>query len=87
MFVLERLKKNLVLLLMKLDQPRHVKIGVPLYTYPFIICLQLADNARETDREDLMSELEVMKKLKPHPHVIKLMGCVTESGNNIYIIM
>lgn len=34
-----------------------------------------------------MSELEVMKKLKPHPHVIKLMGCVTESGNNIYIIM
>ncbi|CAH3168594.1 unnamed protein product, partial [Porites evermanni] len=47
----------------------------------------LKDNARETDKEDLMSELEVMKKLQPHPHVIKLMGCVTESGNNIYIIM
>lgn len=62
-------------------------MGVALYGYPYIICLQLADNARETDREDLMSELEVMKKLKPHPYVIKLMGCVTESGNNIYIIM
>ena len=87
MFVLEWLKKTLVLLLMTLDQPCLVKMGVALYGYPFIIWLQLADNARETDREDLMSELEVMKKLKPHPHVIKLMGCVTESGNNIYIIM
>lgn len=87
MFVLEWLKKTLVLLLMKLDQPCLVKMGVALYGYPFIIWFQLADNARETDREDLMSELEMMKKLKPHPHVIKLMGCVTESGNNIYIIM
>lgn len=87
MFVLERLKKTLVLLLMTLDQPCLVKMGVALYSYPFTVCLQLADNARETDREDLMSELEMMKKLKPHPHVIKLMGCVTESGNSIDIIM
>ncbi|CAH3184285.1 unnamed protein product [Porites lobata] len=46
----------------------------------------LKDNACETDREDLMSELEVMKKLKPHPHVIKLMGCVTESDPILVII-
>jgi len=38
------------------------------------------ENAPESDRMDLLSELEVMKKLKPHPHVIKLIGCVTESG-------
>ena len=27
-----------------------------------------------------------MKKLKPHPHVIRLLGCVTESGaeDNIF---
>ena len=37
-------------------------------------------NAPDSDRKDLLSELEVMKKLKPHPHVIKLMGCVTDSG-------
>ena len=72
---------------MTLDEPCLVKMGVPLYGSPFIICLLLAGNACATDREDLMSELEVMKKLKPHPHVIKLMGCVTESGNNICIIM
>ena len=38
-------------------------------------------NAPESDRKDLLSELELMTKLKPHPHVIKLIGCVTESGN------
>ena len=37
-------------------------------------------NAPDSDRKDLLSELEVMKKLKRHPHVIKLMGCVTDSG-------
>ena len=40
----------------------------------------MSDNAPESDRTDLLSELEVMKKLMPHPHVIKMMGCVTESG-------
>ena len=37
-------------------------------------------NARESDKRDLKSELELMKTLKPYPHVIKLLGCVTESG-------
>ena len=27
-----------------------------------------------------MKELETMKQLKPHPYVINLLGCVTESG-------
>ena len=27
-----------------------------------------------------MKELETIKQLKPHPHVIKLLGCVTDSG-------
>ena len=38
------------------------------------------ENASESDRKDLLSELELMKNLRPHPHVIKLMGCVTKSG-------
>ena len=44
------------------------------------INLFILDNATERERKDLLSELEVMKKLKPHRHVIKLLGCVTESG-------
>ncbi|XP_068733694.1 tyrosine kinase receptor Cad96Ca-like [Montipora capricornis] len=39
----------------------------------------LKANAPPSDRKDLLSELELMKKVKPHPHVIKLIGCVTES--------
>ena len=42
----------------------------------------LVAKARVTDKKELLSVLEVMRTLKPHPHVIKLMGCVTESGNN-----
>ena len=37
-------------------------------------------NAVESDRRDLMKELDTMKQLKPHPYVIKLLGCVTKSG-------
>ena len=39
-----------------------------------------AANVPASDRKDLLSELELMKNLKPHPHVIKLMGCVTENS-------
>ena len=37
-------------------------------------------NATKSDKRDLMKELDTMKQLKPHPYVIKLLGCVTESG-------
>ena len=37
-------------------------------------------NASESDKRDLIKELDTMKQLKPHPYVIKLLGCVTESG-------
>lgn len=30
----------------------------------------------------MLSELEVMKTLKPHPHVVKLIGYCGEKGNN-----
>ena len=37
-------------------------------------------SAPESDTRDLLSELEVMKTLKPHRHVIRLLGSVTETG-------
>ncbi|CAH3161302.1 unnamed protein product, partial [Pocillopora meandrina] len=46
----------------------------------------LKGNATDTERKDLLSELEVMKKLKPHPHVIRLLGCVTESDPLLVLI-
>ncbi|XP_068733596.1 angiopoietin-1 receptor-like isoform X2 [Montipora capricornis] len=46
----------------------------------------LKANAPPSDRKDLLSELELMKKLKPHPHVIKLIGCVTESDPPMVLI-
>ncbi|PFX21978.1 Fibroblast growth factor receptor [Stylophora pistillata] len=46
----------------------------------------LKENAPDNDKKDLLSELDLMKKLKPHPHVIQLMGCVTKTGKKIMII-
>jgi len=46
----------------------------------------LKENAPDSDRKDLLSELELMKQLKNHPHVIKLMGCVTESDPILVLI-
>ncbi|XP_067032626.1 fibroblast growth factor receptor 3-like isoform X6 [Acropora muricata] len=43
-------------------------------------------NAAESNKRDLKSELELMKTLKPHPHVIKLLGCVTESEPLLVLI-
>ena len=52
-----------------------------LHTCGCVTCRFLSlENAPATDRKDLLSELELMKSLKPHPHVIKLLGCVTETG-------
>ena len=52
--------------------------------YFSLLSLYIA-NAPDSDRKDLLSELELMKKLKPHPHVIKLVACVTETGKRINI--
>lgn len=43
----------------------------------------LKNNAGERERLDLAQELQVMKSLEPHPHVVKLLGCCTEKGTHV----
>ncbi|CAH3157092.1 unnamed protein product, partial [Porites evermanni] len=43
-------------------------------------------NSPDSDKEDLLSELNLMKQMKPHPHVIKLLGCVTETEPLLVLI-
>ncbi|KAJ7379739.1 hypothetical protein OS493_014146 [Desmophyllum pertusum] len=38
----------------------------------------LKDNAAQKDLQDMLTELDVMKSLQPHPHVVKLIGCCVE---------
>ncbi|XP_022803628.1 fibroblast growth factor receptor 4-like isoform X2 [Stylophora pistillata] len=38
----------------------------------------LKENAPASDRKDLLSELDLMQQLKPHPYVIKLLGFVAD---------
>ncbi|XP_068733261.1 tyrosine kinase receptor Cad96Ca-like [Montipora capricornis] len=46
----------------------------------------LKANAPESDKRNLKSELDLMKTLKPHPHVIRLLGCVTETDPLLVLI-
>lgn len=38
------------------------------------------DGANESQRKDLQSELNVMKELALHKHVVELLACITKSG-------
>ncbi|XP_068734088.1 tyrosine kinase receptor Cad96Ca-like [Montipora capricornis] len=58
--------------------------GIPQKTLVAVKMLKVA--APDSDKKDLLSELEVMKTLKPHPHVIKLIGCVTQSEPVLVLI-
>ena len=31
----------------------------------------------------MLTELEVMKSMQPHPHVVRLIGCCTEKGTGL----
>jgi len=42
------------------------------------IVISFAENASNSDLRDLLSELDLLKKLKPHPNVIQLKGCLTK---------
>ena len=52
---------------------------IPINQNSLLVFNALA-NVAESEKRDLIKELETMKQLKPHPYVIKLLGCVTESG-------
>ncbi|KAJ1525989.1 hypothetical protein ONE63_009169 [Megalurothrips usitatus] len=46
----------------------------------------LKENAGEKERTDLLQELAVMKTLEPHPNVVRLLACCTDS-DPLFVIM
>lgn len=38
----------------------------------------LKENTTEKEKKDLMDELKLMKRLDPHPNVVRLLGCVSD---------
>lgn len=46
----------------------------------------LKENAKENEKTDLLSELQVMKSLEPHVNVVRLLGCCIEKDPVFVII-
>ncbi|XP_068753386.1 ephrin type-A receptor 7-like isoform X3 [Montipora capricornis] len=46
----------------------------------------LKENATLKDKQDMLTELHVMKCLRPHPHVLKLIGCQSSSDPILIIL-
>ncbi|XP_078371020.1 uncharacterized protein LOC144654684 isoform X2 [Oculina patagonica] len=46
--------------------------------WSFVAVKMLKENSSKSDLRDLLSELNLLKKLKPHPNVIQLLGCLTK---------
>ncbi|XP_069969180.1 tyrosine kinase receptor Cad96Ca isoform X2 [Bactrocera oleae] len=46
----------------------------------------LKENATESEKKDLMSEIEVMKSLEPHINVVRLLACCTDK-DPIFVII
>ncbi|XP_022809178.1 proto-oncogene tyrosine-protein kinase receptor Ret-like isoform X6 [Stylophora pistillata] len=71
-----------------LGRPEAITVAIKMLKFtqcsPFAFNFPV--NAAESDKRDLMKELETMKPLKPHPHVIELLGCVTESEPLLVLI-
>lgn len=54
---------------------------------PSVVAVKtLKENANEKEKSDLISELQVMKMLEPHPNVVRLLGCCTDK-EPIFLIM
>lgn len=52
------------------------------------VCLSpFEDDATKKDLKDILTELDLMKSLKPHPHVVRLIGCCTEKGTKFDLSM
>ena len=46
----------------------------------------LKEGASETEKTDLLAELQVMKSLEPHVNVVRLLGCCTEKDPVFVVI-
>lgn len=56
---------------------------------PFLLCSitsffqSIIETAQQKDKQDMLTELEIMKSMRPHPHVVRLIGCCTDKGTGL----
>ena len=53
--------------------------------YLYVSIFTFVENPEEKDKNEFMDELELMKEIKPHPNIVRLLGCCTRKGTNTNI--
>ena len=64
-----------------------MQIPVSSKTYSFELTYFFSDGAKESDLQDLMTELTILKEVNkmPHPNIIKLVGGCSIGGLKIIL--
>ena len=60
---------------------------IPACTWWYNSFQSIIEAAQQKDIQDMLNELEVMKSMQPHPHVVRLIGCCTEKGTGLNKLM
>ena len=61
----------------------YIKNVYPCLHFVMQIFQSIIEAAQQKDIQDMLNELEVMKSMQPHPHVVRLIGCCTEKGTGL----
>lgn len=69
---------NLLSYIHKFSNQSSIKPRLKIFLFVFF--LYEIEDASEKEKRDLLSEMSVLKNLDPHPHVIRLYGCVSTEG-------
>ncbi|XP_048586044.1 ephrin type-A receptor 4 isoform X3 [Nematostella vectensis] len=67
---------------------KAMAIGIPGFPGQVTVAVKtFKATAQEKDKIDFLTELNLMKSLRPHPHVVCLIGCCTRQADHLAIIL
>ncbi|EDO39124.1 predicted protein [Nematostella vectensis] len=63
---------------------KAMAIGIPGFPGQVTVAVKtLKSTAQKKDKTDFLTELNLMKSLRPHPHVVRLIGCCTRQTGEL----
>ena len=58
-----------------------MRVKVP--SQPKVTFSSIPDHYTPEEKQALIKELEIMKMIQPHPNIVSLLGCCTQTGQTV----